>query len=495
LVAVKNFRFGEKRRKVERDGCDPNPAIRNACIHAENFWKKKSAKFPLQETTLFNLFSERREDGLQVTRQWMKSKMKFLLRSARPLGWEKFNDTYKWLDGYMTRFQIVERHRTNKKQISVEDRLPQIRLFHQTAKLFRQPPPLNDAKYGRFAAKNTFHVDQVPLEFGKVGKYTLEMKGSTFVAVKAPKRDMSKRLATLQLTFTASAPQRVQPIIAFRGQPQPLANGFSNNFRAKSKKLQAERQTMPKTIGVMWQKNAWFDTSMCLSYANFFSEQISDGHENFVGMDNLSAHCSSMFKTKMRQDCSALLLYTPDGCTDLCAVTDAGLGKAVKSRMRKKYETHFENHLKFWLDGKNTISDIRKLLAQWLDESWKDFLAENGENQILRAFQHCGMLNSYDGTEDNLVKVTGTENYTFSESDDSAADSESDKDAQSETDSDSATNEESERESESDQSSEEVEQSPEDESSDSASELDSETEQSKAEQINRELELSWQLSD
>jgi len=472
-TSVNGFRWSKKREMVERDGCDPNPIIRNARMHAEHYWKTKIAKFPYQETFLFDLFGERRAELLQVSRSWLKAKMKLLLRRDQPAGWENFKASDPWLNSFCERFNITSRRRTNNKSIPIDERLPQIKLFHQTAKLFRQPPPLSDQKYGRFRPENTFHLDQVPLEFGRVGEYTLAVKGSSFVAVKGSKRDLSKRLATLQLTFTACAPQRIKQIIVFRGTPQPLVSNFSNNFRAKLQRLENERKKMPKSIGVMWQKCAWFDTSMCLSYAKFFKEQISDNYENLVGIDNLSAQCSPMFKTKMREECNSLLLYTPEGCTDVCAVTDFGLGKAVKSRMRKRYERHFEMHRDWWVNGEGTIGEIRILLAQWLAEAWAEFLKDGGESQISRAFQHCGMLNAYDGSDDRLVKVTGCENYSFAETEESSSESSSAESSSSESSSS---------------------ESEDTESSSDTTDSSSETE-STHEFVNQEAELSWNLYD
>ena len=82
------------------------------------------------------------------------------------------------------------------------------------------------------------------------------------------------------------------------------------------------------------------------------------------------------------------------------------------------------------------------MFARWLSESWKEFFAEGGQNLVKKAFQRCGMLNAVDGSENNLVKVQGIENYTF--------DSESSSEESSEQSSDESWSEQSSEEESSD---------------------------------------------
>ena len=60
--------------------------------------------------------------------------------------------------------------------------------FHHTVKLFRQPPPQRDQKYGRFPTEHTYHVDQVPWEPAKrLFESTYEVRGKRRVQIKSPK--------------------------------------------------------------------------------------------------------------------------------------------------------------------------------------------------------------------------------------------------------------------------------------------------------------------
>lgn len=110
--------------------------------------------------------------------------MKLLLRKDKPLDWMTFKCSNSWFKGFKFKKQISLRAATNKKPKSAEERLPLVRKFHRTANEFRQSPPSRDPKYGRFPASHTYHVDQVPLEFGGMFKKTYGQTGGKDVRVK-----------------------------------------------------------------------------------------------------------------------------------------------------------------------------------------------------------------------------------------------------------------------------------------------------------------------
>ena len=86
--------------------------------------------------------------------------MKLFVKKDQPPEWENFVASDRWLQNFKFRFLISLRAATNAKSKSAEERLPEVRKFHNTAKQFRQPPPNNDPKYGRFPALQTYHMDQ-----------------------------------------------------------------------------------------------------------------------------------------------------------------------------------------------------------------------------------------------------------------------------------------------------------------------------------------------
>ena len=337
LGTVKNWVRSKEFAQLEVDGLHEDAKVRNAKVSSRRLEYLNKGRFPEHEEKLFEKFHERREKYRIVPRIWFRTHMKKLLKQNPPENedWKTFSASPGWCYNFFQRFNITKRRRSNAKSKSPQERLPQVQKFHRTVKLFRQPPPERDQKYGRFPAPNTYHVDQVPWEPAKrLFESTYEVKGTRRVQIKSPKVDLSKRQCTLQLTFAAGSPQSVRPGICFRAQPKKVKQRDDGTWevdptRPESKALADERKKMPDDIDVFYQPKAWFDTETCIAYARSFRKQTGSA-EKLVGLDNLSSHVTPRFKKYMKTQANTLLLFTPDDCTDLCAVTDAGAFPAVK---------------------------------------------------------------------------------------------------------------------------------------------------------------------
>ena len=163
-----------------------------------------------------------------------------------------------------------------------------------------------------------------------------------------PARNVEKRQATLQLTFCADQAENIKPGICFRAVPH-TANGEVNPKLPKSKRLKNENYA--PSVNVYFQKNAYFDTHTCLAYAKDFKRETKSA-EKLHQMDNLKGQSCPEFRKFMKEEANTLLLYTPPGCTDLCAAVDAGLGKSIKSLMKSFFEDDYENRMDLWDQNK-----------------------------------------------------------------------------------------------------------------------------------------------
>ena len=51
------------------------------------------------------------------------------------------------------------------------------------------------------------------------------------------------------------------------------------------------------------------------------------------------------------------------------------------------------------------------MLVQWTSDAWGEFFADGGQKQVRDAFLQCGMTNKLYGSEDNLIRVPGVDDY------------------------------------------------------------------------------------
>ena len=340
-ATMKRWRHPKTREQIKADALSPNPKIREAYVSGDSLKRYLQGAFPEEEDKLYDMFGNRRADGKRVSGRWLKAKMRRLVKDrtekerarvchsdAEKLARQKllekadkFQGTQGWFRKWKARYQVSLRKRTNSKTKSAQERLPKVQKFHRTAKRFCQPPPQQDEKYGRFAARNRFHVDQVPLEFGG-SDTTYEKKGAKVVAIKRSKVDMERRVASLELCFCAAGPQRVKPGICFRATPFVTPTGRVNPSRPQHVLLKRDAKKFPNNVDVYHQKKAWFDTQTSLQFTkNFKNQARPSSQEKLLGLDNLNSQCAPGFIEAMRK-AKAQLLYTPADCTDLCAVTD-----------------------------------------------------------------------------------------------------------------------------------------------------------------------------
>ena len=135
------------------------------------------------------------------------------------------------------------------------------------------------------------------------------------------------------------------------------------------------------------------------------------GHR-LLGLDNWGPQATPEWQAQAKAY-GVKLAYTPEDSTDLCAVTDDGLGWEIKKRMVGYYKADLESsseRLDAWKNGAVGASERRVLFVKWFADAWEDF-TKNHQEMITKAFKRCGMFNDVNGRENHLVKVQGAPNY------------------------------------------------------------------------------------
>ena len=99
-----------------------------------------------------------------------------------------------------------------------------------------------------------------------------------------------------------------------------------------------ERQKYDKRVDVYWDVKVYAGCAVSETWLEEFHKQTKRmplGLERRVlGLDNWSSQNSDHYKGRAKE-LLIKLAYSPENCTDMCAVTDAGPGNEIKSRMVK----------------------------------------------------------------------------------------------------------------------------------------------------------------
>jgi len=359
-----------------------------------NILSSRKAKYPECEEKLFQEFEQSREQGRKINQLWFKLKFKAILIEKKPVDYENFKYSCRWIENFCDRYDITYRMKTNNKVTPIIHRVNRIQKFHQWLHEVRNSGDQIDEKYGRFHAFDVFHMDEVPIPFVFDADSTYEIKGTKRVWIKQPGTGLDKRQATAILTFRASEEQNVIPMIIFRGTGKCIQ--------------QSEIAQYPSNVRIIWQANAWCDENVMIEYLRKFRALTGDKNEKLLVLDNCEAHQTETVKSYAKHHVKALLAFTPAECTDAVSVVDR-IAHVFKSYVATEYELWAEKHFNEWELG-IAARDRRILLSKWISRAWNHI--QHKSDFIIQMFNQTGILLAKDGSEDSLIKIQGIENYS-----------------------------------------------------------------------------------
>ncbi len=379
--------------------------------------KQQRGRFDAAENDLFVLFVEARLRGEQVVVMWFSAKMLEILKERKPAGWEAFTASEGWRQNFFERFNLVMRETTNIKTLTVAERLPAVFKFYKYFQSVCSRKPHVCEKYGRFPLDVRLHIDEVPFELGGVLSKTAEIRGAKRVHVAHPVFRIESRQASMMLNFGADGTIGTVAICLPRTPnskgvqdkhfktPHDLVDPRQPLTPAGRKEFAQLRAAYPNVL-IYCQPKSYFDDRTFGAYMQDCLRALPK-KPHVIIMDNAGGHVTD----EVRRECAEKkveLVFTPANCTDICAVTDAGLGKSVKAIVKNKFRDHFRTHLSAWRDGDVTAQMRRQLATQWFSEAIEEFRI-SGRQQIVRAHQRCGSGLCCDGSENNLIGIEGYE--------------------------------------------------------------------------------------
>ena len=225
LLHVNVIRGRGKRVKLGSDKLVPftSRAARRCTLR-----KGGCRRFAAAEEEVYSMYREKRRKGLRVTAHYLRVLMKKTV--GKHYGDEAaatFKASGGWLSKFTRHYDMSLRRKTNKKHLSVEERLPKCKRWH--ARLRRRlkggPKAKLDPTWGRWLPADRLSIDQVPCNLREGDGRTYAHTGEKRVWLAGSKADCGKRFCTLQVAARCAngdknKPRHGQPklTIAFRGQ-------------------------------------------------------------------------------------------------------------------------------------------------------------------------------------------------------------------------------------------------------------------------------------
>ena len=114
--------------------------------------------------------------------------------------------------------------------------------------------------------------------------------------------------------------------------------------------------------------------------------------------DAFEAHVTDPVKAAFKRENTDLAVI-PGGLTSLLQPLDVSLNKPFKDRVRKKWMQWMADGIHEFTATGRQKKPSEELICSWISEAWNDIPAE----MIAAAFLKCGITNSLDGSEDDVV--------------------------------------------------------------------------------------------
>ena len=182
-------------------------------------YKLRKGRFPACEAVVFEEFKDARDKGKQVGPKWLRQCMRREVAKQQPMGWRLFTSSSGWLWRFTKRMKIVIRRKTNTKREPIEKRVPKLKRWFATKRLFLLSKKGERGycdKWSIYPRGNRWCLDQVPIGLFDP-KTTYNQKGADHVHIASNGTADGHRIGTAQVLCRNA---KKDPSLPRYGQPR-----------------------------------------------------------------------------------------------------------------------------------------------------------------------------------------------------------------------------------------------------------------------------------
>jgi hypothetical protein len=372
------------------------------------FRKRKDERtpFPLAEDVVVNKFHEARGRGARVGPTIVKTWMKAAVMQHYPSA--TFKATAGWFANFKRRNNLVTRCVTNKKKVSVAQRLPQIKRFHKRWQ--RVVDAQEDDPLTGFIPACLLNADQTPLCLMESELVTLEARGATTVRI-ATQESSDKRFCTLQI------------MIALDGTPDaPVAQPrMAIIFRGTGARItDQERSMWNPSVDVYFQPNAWMDSERQVEWVERtvrpFVATLPPHATKVLFVDNLSSQTDDTFLEAIRAAGIHHRRLFPAGCTDIIQPLDQHFNRTLKRKIGDLLDQKLVGDKAFqtaWLGLEETLPawKRRAMVTHLVQAAYEDVIATFDFRKL--GFSTGTVMVKTGMSSPHPIKIPEVEGYTF----------------------------------------------------------------------------------
>ncbi|GBC09636.1 hypothetical protein RclHR1_00900022 [Rhizophagus clarus] len=319
ITTKKRRQWSAREKLMLREWISNKDQLLKAAPYIQKLTTGARPKYPQLEVELMEWFRESRRQLKVVTRYMIQAKARSL--SKKQVYQEIYPDiknaklSQKWVDGFMSRHNLVNRRKT-----TISQKLPENYVSLQSEflsyVLFRR-------REHQYPLSLIANMDETPISFNLPNNTTVEQRGTRTISILSTGYERSNFTVVLACTADGT---KLPPVIIFK-----LVN--------------VPREEFPDGVIIRANRDGWMNESEMIWWIeNVWTRRARRGVRR-------------LYNNWMKD---AIKDYTPSG--------------------KIKRPTY-------------------SLVANWIKESWDSI----DTNMIKRSFKCCGVSNSLDGSEDNLI--------------------------------------------------------------------------------------------
>lgn len=266
-------------------------------------------KYPQLEIELIEWFKECRRQLKVISRYMIQAKARSLAKKS--VYQEEYPDikearfSQKWVDGFMSRHNLVNRRKT-----TVCQKLPEDYIGLQSAFLSYI---LYCRKEHQYPLSLIANMDETPVSFNLPSNYTVEQRGTKSISILSTGHERSN--FTVVLACTASG-IKLPPVIIFKLAKVP-------------------REDFPDGVIIRANKKGWMNEQEMIWWVeNVWTQRARRGVDpkSFLVLDSFTAHITDSVKNRFYEKNTDIAII-PGGLTSKLQPLDVSLNKSFKSKV------------------------------------------------------------------------------------------------------------------------------------------------------------------
>lgn len=340
-------------------------------------FRGQKAKFPVVEAKLTDYILEKRELGYAVSTEMCRLKV---LVIAREENIKDFKASRGWIVRMFERNNLSVRRRTSvcqKLPSAYEDKLVQfqryvIRMRHQNNYLMSQ----------------IGNADQTPVYFEMPYDTTVHKKGEKQVTIRTGGNE--KQRCTVMLSITADG-RKLPPYVVFKRKTLPKIPG--NGTHGVIVQVQ-EAGWMNTTLIEDWIKRVWMRRPGALLKKKCL-----------LVLDSFRGHTTEEVKKILKKGNTDLAII-PGGLTSVLQPLHVCINRPFKAALKEMYTKWMaEDDHAYTPVGKIKRPDFG-LICKWISDAWTRI----SPSLVEKSFKKCSISNQLDGTEDDCLWNSESDN-------------------------------------------------------------------------------------